>query len=187
MFEKYETWAFPAPSAGELFRAAWDFFARSGYALAGAGPGSFIGRSFYPRLGIHRRVDITVLPQGSGGVVQMRFRADVTEEGIAVGAVAAVIFLPVAAVGAAISWHEYETDWIQVRQGLWGALALHARTGALPPPPPPPPPSPTPSAPLSMSGTTAASELTCASCGGAAPAGAAYCPSCGKALGLKGT
>jgi hypothetical protein len=150
MFEKYEVWQFVRPSAPELLAHATAYWQQTGYAVTPTTSQTFQGRSVQPRLGFHRLVDITVLPAGEGAIVQLRFRASLTDEGLVAGAVVGVIFLPAAVVGGAISWHEYEEDWSRARSGFWNYLVgiAHAQplTTASPPSPPPPPPPPPPTA-----------------------------------------
>jgi hypothetical protein len=147
VFEKYEAWPFSSPSSSTLFAQAMSFWQQSGYLVTPTSPQSFQGRSFQPRLGIHRLVDVTVFPSGSGATVQVRFRASVTDEGLVVGAVIGILALPVAAIGGAVSWHEYEQDWSAVRWGFWNFLIQTVRAVPLTPvsviPPSPPPPSST--------------------------------------------
>ena len=188
VFEKFEAWTFLSPEASELHRAAWEFWSQRGYSLRATGPGAFQGRSFQSKLGIHRVVDVTCLPSGTGAVVQLRFRADVREDVAIGGAVVAVLLLPVAVVGAAISWHEYETDWSQERWTFWNHLVGVAGAKPLPnaPIPPGPPPTPTtpPAAPASPPGTasTPAPELRCAQCGSPATGARKFCATCGAAI-----
>ena len=185
VFEKFEVWSFQAPEAKELHAASWQFWGQRGYQLLATGPGTFQGRSFQSRLGIHRVVDVTVLPSGSGAVVQLRFRADVREDVAVGGAVVAVLLLPVAVVGAAISWHEYETDWSQERWAFWNYLVGTAQASPVPNVPAPPPPlasSPTGALP-STSGGPAARPPTarrCPACG--ATVAGKFCASCGTAI-----
>jgi hypothetical protein len=158
MFEKFEAWSFSSPGSAEVFSRSMAFWQQSGYSVFPTGPATFQGRSLQPRLGFHRFVDVAVVPNGSGTMVQVRFRASVTDEGIVAGAVLGVVVWPVAVAGGAISWHEYEEDWQRARWAYWNFLvtALRAQPTSpsapapspppapsaenLPPPPPPPPP-----------------------------------------------
>ena len=187
VFEKFEVWTFQAPAATELHASAWQFWGQRGYSLRSTGPGAFQGRSFHSKLGIHRVVDVTVLPSGSGAVVQVRFRADVREDVAVGGAVVAVLLLPVAVVGAAISWHEYETDWSQERWAFWNYLVGTARASPVPNVPMPPPPSaPSPAGPLPSTpggpSPPPPSERRCPACGASVTGAARFCASCGAAL-----
>ena len=185
VFEKFEVWTFQAPGASELHTASWQFWGQRGYNLRATGPGTFQGRSFQSKLGIHRVVDVTVLPSGSGGVVQVRFRADVREDVAVGGAVVAVLLLPVAVVGAAISWHEYETDWSQERWAFWNYLVGTARAAPVPNVPiPPAPVAPIGTGPLPSAGSspTAPSERNCPACGTPVSGAGKFCTSCGAAV-----
>ena len=187
VFEKFEVWNFQAPDAGELHAASWQFWGQRGYGLRSTGPGTFQGRSFQSRLGIHRVVDVSVLPSGSGTVVQTRFRADVREDVAVGGAVVAVLLLPVAVVGAAISWHEYETDWSQERWAFWNYLVSTARASPVPNVPVPPPPLAPPATgplPSTPGGSPAppSSERRCPACGAAVTGAGKFCTTCGAAV-----
>lgn len=192
MFEKYEVWTFPRPSAPEVFRASWDAWGRQGFALAAGPPGGFTGRSVIPKLGIHRHVEVTVVPNGTGATVHLKFRAAPTDEGLVAGGVAAVVFLPVAVVGGAISWNEYEQDWQRARSAFLGVLsALSGQPPQGVPGPPPAPPLPVvapptgsaPASPPPVGGDSpAAAPAACPACGATPPPGAKFCHGCGAAM-----
>lgn len=200
VFEKFESWAFATPGPSELFPLAQNFWGQRGYGLQSTGPTSFRGRSFQSRLGIHRVVDVTILPAGSGSALQVRFRADVREDVAVGGVVVAVLLLPVAVVGAALSWHEYELDWSRERWEFWNFLIGIARaqpapttpapsppsspllgpTGVTPstgPAPPPPPPSPATGSP-----PPPPVPVSCPTCGAAATGEGRFCASCGSPI-----
>ncbi len=193
VFEKSEIWSFEAPSAPELLTAASGFWTQRGYSLQSTSATSFRGRSFHSTLGIHRVLDLVVTPSGTGAVVHLRYRADVRPEVAAGGAVVAVLLLPLAVVGAAISWHEYESDWSRERWDFWNFLVsgvkaqplaaassapLAPSEGSAPPPPPPPPGAVAGAAPASGSPTASA----CPACGAAATGQGRFCSSCGTAI-----
>lgn len=181
VFEKLETWTFQSPGATETHAAAWQFWGQRGYKLEATGPGSFEGRSFQSRLGIHRVVDVSVSPSGPGSVVRLRFRADVREDALVGGAVLAVLLLPVAVVGAAVSWHSYEADWSQERWAFWTHLVGAGQARPAPNVPIPPATSPPPSSPGGMP-ATGTSGARCPACGASATGAGKFCASCGAAL-----
>lgn len=203
VFEKFETWNFQSPGPEEVFSSSWNFWGQRGYQLQSTGPTSFRGRSFQSKLGIHRVVEITVVPSGSAATVQIHFRADVRSDVAAGGVVVAVLLLPVAVVGAAVSWHEYERDWSQERWDYWNSLTTgtHAQPapGSTPPPPPsspllgptspppanpPPPPPPSSTSPAAAPAPPAAppAPVVCPSCGKAVTGEGKFCASCGQAI-----
>lgn len=201
MFEKFEGWSFDSPSASEVHAASWAFWVQRGYQLQPNGPLSFQGRSYQSKIGIYRVVDVSVVPTTQGAHVQLRYRADVRPDFLAGGAIVAVLLLPVAVVGAAISWAEYESDWSEERWAFWSALVSGGKArpspGAPPPPPPPvqsttsplPPAPPTsgappapPAPPTSPGGSPAAHG--CPSCHAPVTGAGRFCASCGAAIPL---
>lgn len=195
VFEKFESWSWSAPPPAELFAKAWEFWGHRGYELTSTGGTSFRGRSFQSRIGIHRVVDVTVVPTPAGSVLQLRFRADVRADVAAGGAVLAVVLLPLAVVGAAVSWHEYESDWSRERWEFWNYLvalpgARVAEGGGGPPPPTAPlfDPGPPVAPPGGATGTPPASaELRCPQCHAVATGERRFCASCGAPIPGPGT
>lgn len=209
MFEKFESWTFSAPGPSELFQTSWKFWGERGYRLAATSPTSFQGRSFHSRLGLHRVVDVTILPSGAGAIAQLRYRADVTEAGAAGGVVLAVVLFPVAVVGGAISWHTYQRDFEEERWAFWNVLSrdggAQPAPGTVIPVPPmtvagtPPPSAPpatnyAPGAPAATSPPPATPPLpvtappsggspVCKSCGAPLAGQGRFCASCGTAAG----
>ncbi|MDE1821431.1 MAG: zinc ribbon domain-containing protein [Euryarchaeota archaeon] len=195
MFEKFESWTLVSPGPPELFTASWNFWSQRGYRLMSTGPASFQGRSFYSRLGLYRVVDVTVVPAGTGAMVQFRYRADVSEAGAVGGVVAAVILFPVAVVGGAISWHQYETDFENERWAFWNYLTaqMHVAPAANTVAPLPPPPEATPvasapaaAAPAPATSAPAATPAAAPLPSGGSPAPTGSCPACGKPLAGEG-
>lgn len=204
VFEKYETWNFERPGPADVFPAAWSFWNQRGYQLESLSGSAFRGRSFHSKLGIHRVVEVTVVPNSQGTTVQIHFRADVRADVAAGGVVVAVLLLPVAVVGAAVSWHEYERDWSQERWDFWNALTAQAKAqpvaGSVPPPPPssplfgpspsaaPPaatPPPPPPPAPADTASTPGVPAERCPSCQTPSSGEGKFCATCGAPMGGK--
>ena len=184
VFEKFETWTFEAPAAPELFSAAWTFWGQRGYGLQSTGPTSFQGRSFQSKIGVHRVADLAVFAVGTGATVQIRFRADVRADVAAGGAVVAVLLLPVAVIGAAVSWSEYENDWSRERSDFWNYLVqvVKARPAPAAPVPPPLVAPPMPSATAPPPVPSAAGGIRCPSCGAPVSGAGKFCASCGAAI-----
>lgn len=202
VFEKFESWTFLSPPSEKAVPAMWNFWSQRGYHLQSTGPSSFQGRSFQSRIGIHRVVDVTAQPAGSGVVVGLRYRADVNPEVAAGGVVVAVLLLPVAVLGGALSWHTYESDWSRERWDFWqfltGTSEGRPAPGTSPPPPPSSPlfgqsaPSPVPSpstgaappssVPLSGPSSSKAGPRACPTCGARATGAGRFCATCGAPL-----
>ncbi len=201
VFEKFESWTYQAPTAQEIHAVSWAFWSQRGYGLRATGPLSFQGRSFQSHIGIHRVVDVNVLSAGTDSVLQLRYRADVREDAAIGGAVVAVLLLPVAAVGAAVSWHEYETDWSRERWEYWNYLLTQGKAQVAPatptpplpssplvapppspPPPPPPAAAPAPSPPPPPPPVVATPGRACPQCQAPVTGEGKFCASCGASI-----
>jgi hypothetical protein len=184
MFERFETWYFDQPAPSVIYPAAWKAISEMGYPLTATSSYGFQGKSVSPKWGLHRLVEVAVMPWNQGATLQIRFRAAPTDEGLAVGVVGAIVFFPVAVVGGAISWEKYDNDWQETRTRLWNSLlqSAGAKPSASTPPPPapaaPPPPPAAPTAPPPYAAPPAAG-LACGSCKAPLPAGSKFCNSCG--------
>jgi len=123
MFDKREIRPFPGVRRDDLWPKAWDWWSRQGFHLTQTGPYMFHGTSFYSRIGLRRELDLRLDEAGGTSTIDLSFRAQITEEGAIAGAVTAVILLPVALVGGAISYTEYETDARNLMLAFWQSLA----------------------------------------------------------------
>ena len=138
----------------------WDWWARQGFHLAQTGPYRIHGSSFYGRIGLRREFDLALDADGKGSSVDLVFRARITDEGLVGGAVAAVLFLPVAIVGGAVSYTQYETDAQNLMAAFWQYVTALQVGGGAPPAIVPPP---------------------CSSCDAALLPDWKLCPTCGTA------
>lgn len=128
MLEKREVRFFPGKREA-LWTEAWDWWSRQGFQLTKTGPYRFHGSSFYSRIGLRRECDV-ILDEAPGGTnVDLAFRAQITDAGLVAGAVTAVLLLPVAVVGGAISYTEYESDARNFMLAFWHFLGA-ATSGA---------------------------------------------------------
>ncbi len=160
MLEKREVRPFPGARREEVWTKAWDWWGRQGFHLTQTGPYRFHGSSYYARIGLRREFDL-ILDEASGGTnVDLTFSARITDEGLIAGAVTAVLLLPVAVLGGAVSYSEYETDARNLIFAFWQFLS-------------------------SVPGTAAASTLPmpppCQGCGSALLPDWKVCPYCGRA------
>lgn len=160
VFEKREVRTFPGGRRDSAWPRAWDWWSRQGFQLAQTGPYRFHGSSFYGRIGLRRELEL-VLDDVPGGLsVDLSFNARITDEGLVGGAVATVLFWPVAVVGGAVSYSEYETDARNLMNAFWQFIASDTgQPGAGPATLPPPP---------------------CSGCGAALLPDWKVCPYCGR-------
>jgi len=159
MFEKREV-RHLASRRDEVWNRSWDWWSRQGFVLTQTGPYRFHGSSFYARIGLRREFDLILDEAKDGTSADLTFRAKITEEGLIGGAVAAIVFFPVAVVGGAISYIEYESDSRNVIAAFWQSISGTPSAGgstAIPPP--------------------------CKGCGSALLPDWKVCPYCGKPAG----
>lgn len=140
MFQKREARFVPAARPADLWPRAWDWWSRQGFSLAQSGPYQMRATSFYSSIGL-RRECLLLMSEASGGTnVDLSLDAQITDEGLVIGAVSAVVFWPVALAGGAVSYSEYETDARNLMNAFWQFItAPAAHPGAAPAPPMPSP------------------------------------------------
>jgi len=122
VFEKRDYRVLPGAKAADVWAKTWDWWQRAGFALYHVGPNHFTGASYYSNLGLRREVEVRLTDANEALYVDLGFRARLTDEGAVGGAVAAVVFFPVAAVGGAISWSQYENDANNLMWNYWHFL-----------------------------------------------------------------
>jgi len=163
----------------DVWKQSWDWWQRSGFALSQRGPAHFLGSSYYSKIGLRREVEIRLQESDNTLYVDLSFRARITDEGAVGGAVTAVLFWPVAAVGGAISWSEYEDEANRLITNYWHFLSqVTGKPSQIPPGAPPPPLAPSTPAPPSSSPTV----KKCSQCGSDLDANWRTCPFCGKPI-----
>jgi len=140
MFEKREVRSFSGLRRDVVWAKSWDWWGRQGFHLTKTGPYRFHGSSYYSRIGLRREFDLIVDDLPDGCNVDLTLDAQITDEGLIAGAVTAVLLLPVAVLGGAVSYSEYETDARNLLVAFWQSLSSApgvpaARpTQAMPPP-----------------------------------------------------
>ncbi len=92
--------------------------------------------------------------------MDLAFNAQITDEGLIAGAVTAVFLLPVAVLGGAVSYTEYETDAQNMMLAFWQFLGASPASGPVSSAPPMPP--------------------ACKGCGSALLPDWKVCPYCGR-------
>ncbi len=124
MFEKREVRFFPRLRRDDVWTKAWGWWGRQGFQLTQTGPYRFHGSSFYARIGLRREFD-AILDDADGGTnVDLTMSAQITDEGLVAGAVTAALVLPVAVLGGALSYSEYETDARNLILAFWQFLSM---------------------------------------------------------------
>ena len=161
MLERREARFFPGLRRDDAWAKAWDWWGHQGFQLAKTGPYRFHGSSHYARIGLRREFDLIVDDVSGGSNVDLTFGAQITDEGLIAGAVTAVFLLPVAVLGGAVSYTEYETDAQNLIVAFWQFLSVPS--GA------------------STDKPTSAMPAKCKGCGAALLPDWKVCPYCGRA------
>lgn len=162
MFQKREVHFAATITPADLWPRVWDWWGRAGFQLAQTGPTGLHGTSFYSRIGLRREVWLVLSDAQNGTNVDLSLNAQLTDEGLIAGAVSAVLFWPVAVVGGAVSYSDYESDSTNLMNAFWQFLnATAAPAGATRPPAPEEP-------------------VRCAGCGGSLLPDWKVCPYCGR-------
>jgi len=178
MLERRDYRVIPGVKTTDVWAKAWDWWQRTGFALAHVGPNQFTGSSVYSKIGLRREIDLRFMDANNALYVDLAFRARLTDEGAVGGAVAAVVFFPVAAVGGAISWSQYENEanalMASYWQGLWQLTGKSNQILYVTAPPFGTPYAATPSPQAAAKG--------CAKCGAGLAADWKACPACGTPI-----
>ena len=140
MFEKRDGRSFLGLRRDDVWAKSWDWWGRQGFHLTKTGQYRFHGSSDYSRIGLRREFDLIVDDVAGGCNIDLTFSAQITDEGLIAGAVTAVLLLPVAVLGGAVSYSEYETDARNLILTFWQFLSTApsgSRAKATPAMPPP--------------------------------------------------
>jgi hypothetical protein len=175
MFEKREYRMYNNVKRQDLYPQVCDYWARLGFYVGQISPFQIRGESFHSNIGLRREFYLRLDEQNDVTYVDLMFRARITDAGAIGGAAAAVLFWPVAVVGGAVSYTEYENDARNLMFNFWGFMDQIANqkgnvaSGYTPPPPPEPPVEP-----------EQADNVPCKECGALLPKNWKACPYCGK-------
>ena len=163
MFQKREVHFAANAKAADLWPKVWDWWARQGFQLAQSAPTSLHGTSYYSRIGLRREVWLILSDAAGGTNVDLSVNAQITDQGLVAGAVSTLLFWPVAVVGGAVSYSDYETDSTNLMMAFWQFVNVAAS-------PPGAAAAPAPEVPA-----------RCVGCGAGLLPDWKVCPYCGRA------
>ena len=177
MLEKRDYRIVSGVKVNDVWAKTMDWWQRAGFAVYQVGPGHLTGASYYSKIGLRREIELRYQESEGSLYADLSFRARITDEGVVGGAVAAVVFWPVAAVGGAISWSEYDNEANALISNFW--VFLSQITGKqLQFPPGYAPVYSTPQTPVPQSQPAPAKK--CSKCGTDLAANWKVCPICGQ-------
>jgi hypothetical protein len=129
VFEKREVRTLPNLRRDDLWNRLWDWWSQRGFQLSKTGSYRFHGSSFHSNIGLRREFDLALSEDSAGTTVDLNVNAKITDEGMVLGAVSAVVFWPAAVVGGALSYTEYESDAANLMRAFWQYLDSHSTPG----------------------------------------------------------
>jgi len=121
MFEKVETRVYANADARLAHAQAFMWWQQQGFQVQETGPGQFTAASA-ARWGLRREAVVGVRDAGTTTFVELRMKAQISDEGLIAGGLALVFVWPVAVVGGAFSYAKYEEDAINLMSTFWRAL-----------------------------------------------------------------
>ena len=164
----------------DMYPQICDYWARQGFYVGQISPFHIRGESYHSNIGLRREFYLRLDEHEGSTYIDLTFRARITDEGAIGGTAAAVLFWPVAVIGGAVSYSEYEKDATNLMFSFWGfvdqiakqkghSAPQDAQTPDQPPPPPAPDQKP-----------SVEENVPCKECGALLPNSWKACPYCGK-------
>ncbi len=122
MFDKRDYRIYNGIKREDVYKDVCNFWSNQGFYVAQSAPYQVNGQSYHQKIGLRREFYVRLDQRGDDTIVDMTFRAAVTDEGLIGGVAAAVLFFPAALVGGAISYGEYEDDAKDLMGRFWQYL-----------------------------------------------------------------
>ena len=122
VLERRDYRVIPGARATDLWPRVREWWQRAGFAVYAVGPSHLTGSSVYSKIGLTRGIEVRLQEANDAVYVDVAFRARVTEAGVVSGAAAAVLFWPLAVVGGALSYSEYESEAQALLANFWQHL-----------------------------------------------------------------
>jgi hypothetical protein len=142
MFDKRDYRRYKNVKRDDIYPKVCDFWARQGFYVAQLSPFQIRGESYHQKIGLRREFYLRLDEQDGNTYIDLQFQAKISDEGAVGGVAAAVIFWPVAVVGGALSYSEYEKEANSLMYNFWIFVdQLTNQRGELPPGWRPPEPS----------------------------------------------
>jgi len=177
LFTKSDRRRFEGITKEEAVQATAWYWRSKQFAIDFTSPYSLRGQRYFSKLGLRQWVDAHCTDEGGGSAISLSFSAELTDEGAVLGAVGAVLILPVTAVVGAVSYVEYENDAQRLMNEFWAYVHDFHKSQQ------PPPQESFPPWAQAQQGPVPA-PLACPKCGKSLDPDSAFCKYCGA--GLKG-
>jgi hypothetical protein len=152
-----------------VYQQICDFWRGQGFYVGQISPFHITGESYHSTVGLKREFSLMMHEEGGSTYLDLEFKAKITDEGLIGGAAATTIFWPVAVVGGAYSYSEYENDAQRLMGSFWSYVDQVTNSrGTFSQAPPPPAPQPPPQ-----------ETIPCPGCGAILFTHWKACPYCG--------
>ncbi len=172
MFEHRDYRVYKGVKKNDLYPRICDWWTRQGFYVAQIYPYHIQGSSYYSKIGLRREFDLSMDETDSSTYINLSLKASITEEGVIGGTAAAVLFWPVAVVGGAISYNEYETEARNLMGAFWSFLdQASGQRGSI---------APHVLQSQQVEPQSQSPHLTCKGCGALLPSNWKACPYCGN-------
>lgn len=174
LFTKHEHRVFPGMTKEQAIQgAAWYWRSRQ-FGINFPSPYAMAGAQYYSKMGLRQQVYITCFEMGQGVGVDVSFSGELTDEGAVVGAVGAILVLPVAVAVGAVSYIEYENDATRLLSDFWSYMSSYTANQR--------PPADDAKPPSWAEGASQARPRTCPGCNAPAEPDSKFCKYCGTRL-----
>lgn len=172
MFDLSDHRSYKNVDRGKIYPLICDFWARQGFYVGQISPFNIQGQSYHQKIGLRREFDLRIDEHEGNVYIYLTFRATITDEGLAGGTAATIIYWPAPIVGGAISYTEYEKDARNLIGNFWMYVdqTTHKKGSLAPHPEPPEEDKPQPE------------STQCEYCGAFIITNWKVCPYCGNAI-----
>jgi len=184
LFTKRDHRAVPGLTKEQAMQAASWFWRSRNFGVNFTAPFSVHGEQFFSKLGLRQAIDVWAADEGQTVGVDVSFYAELTDVGAVAGVAGLIILWPVALVGGAVSYIEYENDAQRLMSEFWSYLNVFPKNPQPPSGPAPLPPWAQGQQPLQTPGAPPATASTkeCAKCSGKNDLDSKFCKYCGEKL-----
>lgn len=140
LFTKRDHRPVPGLTKEQAMQAASWFWRSRNFGVNFTSPYSLHGEQFYSKLGLRQSIDVWAADEGQNVGVDLSFSAELTDVGAVAGIAGLVILWPVALVGGAVSYVEYENDAQRKMAEFWSYVNAFPKNPQPPSGPAPLPP-----------------------------------------------
>lgn len=189
LFTKRDHRIVPGVTKEQAMQAAGWFWRSRQFGISFTSPYSLQGSQFYSKLGLRQSIVVWAVDEGPNVAVDLTFAAELTDEGAVVGAIGAVLLLPVTVAVGAVSYIEYDNDAVRQMNDFWSYVYAFPHNPQPPPMAPPPtwaaqaPPQAVPPPPAAAPQQAPPPQPPkCPNCGMLLDADSKFCKHCGTKL-----